>query len=74
MNSEFYMIENHPADSRVKFDNSGSCQTLSARMGTGGGNVPLLLVRSDVSRTPEEDGGNRAMSERPSDALAGQTP
>lgn len=37
-------IENHPADSRVKIDESGKVQTLSARMGTGGGNVPLVGV------------------------------
>ena len=36
-------IENHPADSRVKLSEDGIVQTLSARMGTGGGNVPLLL-------------------------------
>lgn len=37
-------IENHLADSRVKIDESGKVQTLSARMGTGGGNVPLAGV------------------------------
>lgn len=37
-----YAIENHPADSRVKIDESGKCQTLTSRMGTGGGNVPLV--------------------------------
>lgn len=37
------MIENHPNDSRVKIDNSGTCQSLTGRMGTGGGNVPLTM-------------------------------
>lgn len=37
-------IENHPADSRVKIDNSGTVQTLTSRMGTGGGNVPFILL------------------------------
>lgn len=41
--NDFYMIENHPADSRVRIDESGTCQTLSARCGTGGGNVPLVM-------------------------------
>ena len=41
------MIENHPADSRVKIDESGSCQTLTSRMGTGGGNVPLVMQLSN---------------------------
>lgn len=39
-----YSIENHPNDSRVKMDNEDTVQTLSSRMGTGGGNVPLTLV------------------------------
>jgi len=36
-------IENHPCDSRVKLDESGQVQTLTGRMGTGGGNVPLII-------------------------------
>lgn len=31
-----YAVENHPADSRVKVDESGTVQTLTSRMGTGG--------------------------------------
>lgn len=38
-----YLLENHPADSRVQLIEDGVCQTLSSRMGTGGGNVPLVL-------------------------------
>ena len=38
-----YAVENHPHDSRVTLDESGRCQTLTSRMGTGGGNVPLVL-------------------------------
>ena len=38
-----YSIENHPADSRVNIDYSGKVQTLTGRMGTGGGNVPMVL-------------------------------
>ena len=37
------VIENHPADSRVTIDDSGKVQTLTSRMGTGGGNVPMVL-------------------------------
>jgi DNA (cytosine-5)-methyltransferase 1 len=36
-------VENHPADSRVSIDESGKVQTLTSRMGTGGGNVPLVM-------------------------------
>ena len=39
----YVMVENHPADSRVNIDDSGTCQCLTGRMGTGGGNVPLVL-------------------------------
>jgi len=35
-------IDNHPADSRITVRKDGVVQTLSARMGTGGGNVPLI--------------------------------
>ena len=38
-----YSIENHPADSRVNLDESGKVQTLTSRMGTGGGNVPMVM-------------------------------
>ena len=38
-----YSIENHPADSRVNIDDSGKVQTLASRMGTGGGNVPMVM-------------------------------
>ena len=36
-------LENHPADSRVKIAEDGIVQPLNARMGTGGGNVPLVM-------------------------------
>jgi DNA (cytosine-5)-methyltransferase 1 len=38
-----YSVENHPADSRVNLDESGKVQTLTGRMGTGGGNVPMIM-------------------------------
>lgn len=37
------VIENHPNDSRVKIRDDGICQALTTRMGTGGGNVPIVL-------------------------------
>lgn len=36
-------VENHAQDSRVKLSEDGTVQTLSGKMGTGGGNVPLML-------------------------------
>ena len=40
-----FAIENHPNDSRVKISDNGIVQTLSGRMGTGGGNTPMVLER-----------------------------
>lgn len=37
-------IDNHPHDSRVTLSKDGKVQTLATRMGTGGGNVPLVLT------------------------------
>ena len=43
-----YVVENHPADSRVGIDESGKIQTLTSRMGTGGGNVPMAMEGQPV--------------------------
>lgn len=37
------VLGNHPADSRVTVSEDGKVQTLTSRMGTGGGNVPLIM-------------------------------
>lgn len=39
-----YAVENHAQDSRVSLSLNNTVQTLAGRMGTGGGNVPLVLV------------------------------
>ena len=36
-------LESHPTDSRIGIADDDICQTLTSRMGTGGGNVPLLM-------------------------------
>lgn len=46
-----YSVENHPNDSRVSVDPRGIVQTLSSRMGTGGGNVPLILIEKDMKES-----------------------
>lgn len=43
-------LENHPTDSRVKIAENNVVQTLTERMGTGGGNVPLVM---DGELTPQ---------------------
>lgn len=47
MSEKVFAIENHPNDSRVKMSDDGICQALTGRMGTGGGNVPLVLIIGD---------------------------
>ena len=50
-----YSIENHPADSRVDIDESGKVQTLTSRMGTGGGNVPMVMECYSKSKRAQTD-------------------
>lgn len=38
------LVENHPHDSRVGIRDDGICQSLTGRMGTGGNNVPLVML------------------------------
>lgn len=51
-------IENHPADSRVKLQEHGIVQTLDARMGMGGGNVPLVMNERQFALTVSENLAN----------------
>lgn len=55
-----YSIENHPADSRVNIDESGKVQTLTSRMGTGGGNVPLVMEPAAVYAVDQGGGKSGA--------------
>ena len=50
-----YSVENHPADSRVDIDDSGKVQTLTSRMGTGGGNVPMVLQCYSKAKRAQSD-------------------
>ena len=53
-----YSVENHPADSRVNVDDSGKVQTLTSRMGTGGGNVPMVMEVLGLDRASFNQGKN----------------
>ena len=44
-----YSVENHPNDSRVGINEDGVVQALTGRMGTGGGNVPMVLALDRAS-------------------------
>lgn len=52
---EYIALEHHPNDSRIKIAEDGICQSLSARMGTGGNNVPLVLCFSKKKRAQSKD-------------------
>ena len=52
-----YAIENYPQDSRVRLITDDKSQTLSSRMGTGGGNVPMVMLQEES--TSETRGGAR---------------
>ena len=43
------VLEANPTDARLKIAPDGIVQTLKSRMGTGGGNVPLLMIRRNTS-------------------------
>ena len=55
-----YAVENHPADSRVTIDDSGKVQTLTGRMGTGGGNVPMVMEAVGVDVYNQTTTGDKA--------------
>ena len=44
----FRIIENHPNDSRIKFREDDTFQTLSGRMGTGGVTYRWFLKKKEV--------------------------
>lgn len=56
-NRRIVLLEHHPNDSRIKVIDGGICQTLSTRMGTGGGNVPIII---EVADEPSIQCGSRS--------------
>lgn len=54
---KWIVLENHPNDSRVKISEDDVFQALTSRMGTGGGNVPMVMA------IHEADGQNVTVQE-----------
>lgn len=57
---KFINLEYHPSDSRIRIVDVDVSQTLNSRMGTGGGNVPLILeideqITRNDSRSPNSE-------------------
>jgi DNA (cytosine-5)-methyltransferase 1 len=55
-------IENHSGDSRVNIDESGKVQTLTSRIGTGGGNVPMIMEAVGIDCYNQAVTGDKAKS------------
>lgn len=45
---EIINLEHHPNDYRIRVVEEDVCQTLSNRMGTGGGNVPIFIAGGEM--------------------------
>ena len=61
---KYINLEYHPHDSRITVTDDETCQTLNTRMGTDGGNVPLVLA------IHEADGQDVTVQEEIAYALA----
>lgn len=48
-------LEHHPNDSRIRIADDDICQTLSSRMGTGGGNVPIVIFIKSRRAASKDD-------------------
>lgn len=72
-NQTAVVIENHPTDSRVKLSEDNKIQTLTSRMGTGGGNVPLIMntPKTLKIRSGCEGGGKGALIQDDKSATLG---
>lgn len=61
-------LDYHPQDSRIRYADEDVSQTLSARMGTGGNNIPLVQETKSVAFLP--NAGHRAGSMAVSEELS----
>ena len=56
------VFENHPQDSRVT-EMGDTCHSVTARWGTGGGNVPFALAENTIGRQPLNGGNGNGFTE-----------
>ena len=57
------VFENHPQDSRVK-EMGDTCHSVTARWGTGGGNIPFALAENTIGRQPLNGGNGDGYTEK----------
>ena len=60
--TDLVVYENHPTDSRIK-EMGNTCNTVLARWGTGGGNVPIALAENTIGRKPLNGGNGTGYTE-----------
>ena len=56
------VYENHPTDARIK-EMGETCNTVLARWGTGGNNVPIALAENTIGRQPKNGGNGTGFTE-----------
>jgi len=56
------VYETHPNDSRIK-EMGNTCQTVTSRWGTGGGNVSIALAENTIGRQPQNGGNGNGFTE-----------
>ena len=57
------VFQNHPQDSRVT-EMGDTCHSVTARWGTGGGNVPFALAENTIGRQPLNGGNGDGYTEK----------
>lgn len=63
LGSDIYSVENHPNDSRVGINDDGKVQALTSRMGTVGGNVPMVMQLFSKSKRAQSATDNETWVE-----------
>ena len=51
---KYINLDYHPNDSRIGIKQDDVCQSLTGRMGTGGGNVPLILAIHETEEQTDD--------------------
>jgi len=59
-------LENHPGDSRITINDDSKVNTLTSRMGTGGGNVPLIMADKVYGMAPRQQAQSICEDKSPS--------
>ena len=64
-----YAVDNHGADSRVELSKDGNVQTLTSRMGTGGGNNTPYVIKQTKAYGICSQNSNSMLSDNPDSGI-----